>query len=605
MQPRENHSENGESGIGRGVRRIDKVGMPVHGPKFGGVKDRDESQRMRAFDGREPRLMVKGRTSDAFRQVASVFRDGTLAGISDREILERFVEDRDEAAFELLLKRHGPMVLNVCRQTLFDGHEVEDAFQATFLALVCKASSLRVEGSLGPWLYRVASRTSARARANRRRRRERERSGDALPELPTCDEPDHAEISRVVQEELTRLPERIRAPLVLCYLQGMTHEQAARQLHCPVGTVRSRLARGRESLLRRITSRGLMIPVAAVSSALESSARASIVPPHLSKSLIKVATRFASGSASIAGRVGVSASVAALLEGVLSVMRFQKLASLATAFGAVGTLAAVVASSPWHAAGQTGYGRDNPSRRSYARSVGPDGRAIGSLQQKPGPDTYTKTYYVGDLVGTPASLPQNLAAPSNKAGVVAMNRRLVDMGPLVDLITSTVARGTWRIQDGSGKDISSEYPLKGRKKGVVPLRPIGTITPFYLSTSLIIRCTQDVHEEVADLLRGAPPAPGLPDTPGVDREPKEPKVGLESQSTDPKPAPPQPMSGQGFTVPNVSNPVAATSSEAKPDAPQPFVGKAVVPPSQDNRARIQQLLDALRQEVEKLPNDQD
>ena len=132
--------------------------------------------------------MVKGRTSDAFGQVASVFRDGTLAGLSDREILERFVEDRDEAAFEVLLKRHGPMVLNVCRQTLFDRHEVEDAFQATFLALVCKASSIRIEGSLGPWLYRVASRTSARARANRRRRGERERSGDVLPELPTCDD---------------------------------------------------------------------------------------------------------------------------------------------------------------------------------------------------------------------------------------------------------------------------------------------------------------------------------------------------------------------------------------------------------------------------------
>lgn len=180
--------------------------------------------------------MVKGRTSDAFGQVASVFRDGTLAGLSDREILERFVEDRDEAAFEVLLKRHGPMVLNVCRQTLFDRHEVEDAFQATFLALVCKASSIRIEGSLGPWLYRVASRTSARARANRRRRGERERSGDVLPELPTCDDSNRAEISRILQEELASLPERIRSPLVLCYLQGMTHELAARQLHCPVGT---------------------------------------------------------------------------------------------------------------------------------------------------------------------------------------------------------------------------------------------------------------------------------------------------------------------------------------------------------------------------------
>ena len=441
-----------------------------------------------------------------------------------------FVEDRDEAAFELLLKRHGPMVLNVCRQTLFDRHEVEDAFQATFLALVCKASSLRVEGSLGPWLYRVASRTSARARANRRRRAERERSGDVLPDLSTCDEPDHAEISRVVQEELASLPERIRTPLVLCYLQGMTHELAARQLHCPVGTVRSRLARGRESLLKRITRRGLVIPAAAVASVLESSAGASIVSPHLSKSLIKLATRFASGSASIAGGVGVSASVAALLEGVLSVMRIQKLASLATAFGAIGTLAAVVALSPWHAAGQTGDERDNLSRRSYAKSVGPDGRAIGSLHHKTGPDTYVKTYYVGDLVGTPAPLPQNLAATSNKDGVEGMNRRLVDMSPLVDLITSTVARGTWPIHDGSGKDITSEHASKGRRKRVVASEPTGAITPFFLSISLIIRCTQDVHDEVADLLRGLRRLQDARENPGVVLEEEERKSGLTPQA---------------------------------------------------------------------------
>src|SRR5262249_3380630 len=112
--------------------------------------------------------MVNGRTSGVIRQIVRVFHGGTLTGLSDREVLGRFVDDRDEAAFEVLLARHGPMVLNVCRQILRDPDDAEDAFQATFLALACKAGTLRIGESLGPWLYRVASRVAARARAHRR-----------------------------------------------------------------------------------------------------------------------------------------------------------------------------------------------------------------------------------------------------------------------------------------------------------------------------------------------------------------------------------------------------------------------------------------------------
>ena len=203
--------------------------------------------------------MVNGCTNVAWRQVARVFRDGTLTGMSDRQVLERFVEGRDESAFEVLLNRHGPMVLNVCRQLLREPHDVEDAFQAAFLVLVRKAGSIRVEDSLGPWLYAVASRTAARARANRRRRGEREFSGGDLPETAKEDDLASLEVPRVVQEELSRLPDRLRDPLILCYLQGLTHELAARQLGCPVGTVRSRLARARALLQKRIVRRGLSL----------------------------------------------------------------------------------------------------------------------------------------------------------------------------------------------------------------------------------------------------------------------------------------------------------------------------------------------------------
>ena len=113
--------------------------------------------------------MVNGSTNTVLRQLARVCQEGTLTGLSDRQMLERFVDGRDEAAFEVLVGRHGPMVFNVCRQLLRNPHDVEDAFQAVFLVLVRKAGVIRVEGSLGPWLYTVANRVAARARANRRR----------------------------------------------------------------------------------------------------------------------------------------------------------------------------------------------------------------------------------------------------------------------------------------------------------------------------------------------------------------------------------------------------------------------------------------------------
>jgi RNA polymerase sigma factor (sigma-70 family) len=215
--------------------------------------------------------MVNGRANTALRQVARVFHEGTLTGLSDRQILERFVDRRDESAFEALMVRHGPMVLNVCRQLLRNPHDVEDAFQAVFLVLVRKARGVRVEGSLGPWLYTVANRVAARARANRRRLGTREISAAMEIAESTADRTlDRLEVAGVIQEELGRLPERLRAPIVLCYLQGMTHELAAGQLGCPVGTVRSRLSRARAQLLMRITRRGLTLSAAGLVSALDS-----------------------------------------------------------------------------------------------------------------------------------------------------------------------------------------------------------------------------------------------------------------------------------------------------------------------------------------------
>jgi RNA polymerase sigma factor (sigma-70 family) len=280
-----------------------------------------------------------GLTAHAMHKVTRVFRDGTLVGMSDCQVLERFVESQDETAFEAILTRHGPMVRRVCQQILFDRHDVDDAVQAVFLVLVRKARIIRVEGSLGPWLYTVAGRVAARARANRRKRLARESFKDNAPEPSYSSTAGASEIPVIIHDELCRLPEGLRAPLVLCYLEGLTHDSAARQLHCPVGTVRSRLARARDLLHRRITRRGLTLAAAALGGALESGAGAA-VSTHLPASLVRSITAAAVESVRSNG-MGLSTSFAMILEGVLNVLPIKKVAVLATAIS-MGTIAFAV-----------------------------------------------------------------------------------------------------------------------------------------------------------------------------------------------------------------------------------------------------------------------
>ena len=189
----------------------------------------------------------------------------TDGGLTDGQLLEAFVTARDEAAFEALVRRHGPMVLGVCCRILRDTHDAEDAFQATFLVLARKAGSIHKQPSVGSWLYGVAYRISRQAqrRLARQGRREHPRP-EALPERPDPYPEPGQEVSlrealAILDEELGRLPEKFRAPVVLCYLQGKTNEEAARELGCPAGTVFSRLSRGREMLRHRLTRRGMVL----------------------------------------------------------------------------------------------------------------------------------------------------------------------------------------------------------------------------------------------------------------------------------------------------------------------------------------------------------
>jgi RNA polymerase sigma factor (sigma-70 family) len=199
--------------------------------------------------------------------------------MTDGELLERFTSRRDGAAFETMVRRHGPTVWRVCRDLLADAHEAEDAFQATFLVLVRNAETIRDRDSLGRWLYEVAYRVALRARAHAARRRAHERQGVEMAAADPGFDPDRHELAPVLHAELNRLPERFRAPLVLCYMEGHTQEEAAQRLHCPLGTLKGRLTRGRELLRSRLARRGLAVTVALLMIALaepETSASSSI-----------------------------------------------------------------------------------------------------------------------------------------------------------------------------------------------------------------------------------------------------------------------------------------------------------------------------------------
>jgi RNA polymerase sigma factor (sigma-70 family) len=176
-------------------------------------------------------------------------------GLSDGQLLDWFVHQREEAAFAALVRRHGAMVLSVCRRVLRNSHDAEDAFQATFLVLAEKAAQLRQPELLANWLYGVAYRTALHARQRASRRSEREREAATLFNSNGDSPIESNELRRVLDEELQGLPEKYRAPLVLCYLEGMTNEQAARTLGWPSGSMSYRLARGRELLRERLEAR--------------------------------------------------------------------------------------------------------------------------------------------------------------------------------------------------------------------------------------------------------------------------------------------------------------------------------------------------------------
>ncbi len=260
-------------------------------------------------------------------QLPALLQGGVATGLSDRELLERFAANRDEGgefAFATLVARHGPMVMSVCRRMLRNPADAEDAFQATFLVLVRRAGSIRLSVSLGPWLYGVSVRVARRARVVGARRQTVELPGDVAERLSVRGPAADPDLRLIIDEELARLPKSFRAPIVLCHMQGLTHEEAADRLKCPIGTVRSRLARARALLKNRLerSGWGAMTGSCAWPELGEPPAA---ITRHSIDHTVRIASRYAAGQPLAHS---VSAGVANLVTGVTRAMTISKLAAM-------------------------------------------------------------------------------------------------------------------------------------------------------------------------------------------------------------------------------------------------------------------------------------
>lgn len=258
--------------------------------------------------------MAAGPLDTLMRQIRSLVGGPAPSGTTDGQLLERFALHQDAAAFEALVQRYGALVLGVCRRVLDDPNDVADAFQATFLVLVRKAATLDRRRPLLNWLYTVAHHAALKAA----RKRRHEPLAAALT-MPSAD--DHAwnELRPLLDAEVSQLPARYRAPILACYFEGKTHEEAAEQLGWPIGTVKGRLARAREVLRQRLTRRGVGLTAVALGTLLTERAAPAAVPAAFQAQTLLAAQLL------LAGKAGIEPQVTTIVDGVMRTMFMHKL----------------------------------------------------------------------------------------------------------------------------------------------------------------------------------------------------------------------------------------------------------------------------------------
>jgi RNA polymerase sigma factor (sigma-70 family) len=292
----------------------------------------EEQYLQKFFRLRRGRAMSTATTDRLLQHLRRLIAASGASGGSDRDLLDAFIATRDVTAFSTLVERHGAMVLGVCRRALGDVAAVEDVFQATFLVLARQAGAIRRRATVGGWLYGVAHRLARKALAVEARRRRHEREAAAGRPCASDTDPGWQELLDILDEELQRLPERWRAPLLACYLEGRTQDEAARELGWSLSTLRRRLARGRELLRVRMSRRGATLSASLFAGVLAPRSLAASVPVGLIQATVRLMT------ATDSGRI-IPAAVAALAEesvGAAWPLHWKLLAAVLLAVGAAG-----------------------------------------------------------------------------------------------------------------------------------------------------------------------------------------------------------------------------------------------------------------------------
>jgi RNA polymerase sigma factor (sigma-70 family) len=318
--------------------------------------------------------MADRQFSSALRRALHAPESGAAGGLPDAELLERFVAARDAAAFEVLVWRHGPRVVGVCRRVLRHAQDAEDAFQATFLVLARRAASIRKRDAVASWLYGVAYRVALRARGVAARRRAREAGAIDLDRVPGPEPADSA-AGGVIDDAVAGLPAHYRAPFLLHYLDGLSTDEVATALACPRGTVLSRLARARDRVRRRLARAGVTVPAALLAATVSEAAGRAAVPPALAGLTLTAVVRAAADPSAI------PPTMAALMRGAAPTVSFARVALagvvvLALALGAGYVARAAVADSPPPAGsrasgageGRKGEKESKPAKRTFTRA---------------------------------------------------------------------------------------------------------------------------------------------------------------------------------------------------------------------------------------------
>jgi RNA polymerase sigma factor (sigma-70 family) len=268
------------------------------------------------------------------RDVSKARDPRKTAGMTDEQLLQAFVNDREEAAFEALVHRHASRVLGVCRRVLGRNAEAEDAFQATFLVLARKAGTIRHYASLGHWLHGVAHRIAVRERAGASRRQRHEYQAAEALTRPREGDMDHRDLCHSVHQEIDRLPERYRQAILLCYMQGVSTEEAARILNCPHSTLKGRLVRAREILHVRFNRRGVTLGSLLLFILIPNRAPAEGVEPTLLDSTVKAGVKVAARRQAILGVSPRAIAMAARFLRAKGIERFGYYLLLLAAIGA-------------------------------------------------------------------------------------------------------------------------------------------------------------------------------------------------------------------------------------------------------------------------------